>query len=960
MIRLIQLTIMEQNFGAALSRTRIHSPEQELSSVSESVQATMNRIYGSQNIETPTYNSFTDAPEDVQKQIVDDVVANHVENNLANTFTPDPVKFKKATEQVSSFSMSNLELSPDDDDARIATMLEMVGQIGVIGVLKAIDKTATYHLKDDLHRALVAYLKAGYPVRDLREDSPLYHGLTMTLFELNLPINNSEESKQKELKQLLSSMEQFYAGMSSVTGNTNTADYYSIEIAMPQGSQEILIYVAIPNDKIPVFKTQILAIFPNIKLSVATDDYNIFNNTEQTAASIGTSLKSDLLPLRYYDEFDYDPLNIILESFANLELMEGAAIQIMIGPDTLNLGERLVEASHELEDGDEPAAALVLKKSLFTKTAKSIGSFFGDEEKKEKEKVKRKERASSSDRKQLVELLQKKNQSRMFATNIRIVAAGNDQAHARSLLIGFESAFNQFGDPSSNMFQFEHVQRDSLREVIKQYTYRLFDESQVTYLNGRELTSIIHLHKKNEASADMLSAASSSTGGASVKTKANSQGTSQANLVSGKVLLGINKNQGDETPIYMNAEDRVRHMYVIGQTGTGKTSILKNMIIQDIQNGEGCCFIDPHGSDIEDIMANVPANRINDVIYFDPSDTQKPLGLNMLEYDQNYPEQKSFVVNEMFAIFDKLFDMKVGGGAMFEQYFRNSTQLVIDDPATGSTLLEISRVLSDENFRRLKLARCKNMIVKQFWEKIASQAGGEASLENIVPYITSKFDSFVGDDIMRPIIAQQNSAFSFRDVMDKRKILLINLSKGRLGEKNANLLGLIAVGKILMAALSRVDAPKDQRPPFYLYIDEFQNVTTDSISQILSEARKYGLSLNIAHQFIKQIDEGIRDAVFGNVGNMATFRVSAEDAEFLEKIHAPYFEARDISNIDNYNAYVKMLVNGQPQRSFSLSTIAPVDGDTIIRDQIKAYSRETYGADRERIEEMIMRKYASM
>jgi len=312
------------------------------------------------------------------------------------------------------------------------------------------------------------------------------------------------------------------------------------------------------------------------------------------------------------------------------------------------------------------------------------------------------------------------------------------------------------------------------------------------------------------------------------------------------------------------------------------------------------------------------------------------------------------------SIFNKLFDMKTAGGPMFEQYFRNATLLVMDDPVTGNTLLDISRVLADENYRRLKLARCKNVIVKQFWEKIAGQAGGEASLENIVPYITSKFDQFLGDEIMRPIVAQEQSAFNLREVMDSRKILLINLSKGRLGEINANLLGLIFVGKILMAALSRVDAPKEARPPFYLYIDEFQNVTTDSISQILSEARKYGLSLNVAHQFTKQLEEGIRDAVFGNVGNMATFRVSSEDAEVLSKIHAPVFEAQDISNIDNYNAYVKMLVHGQPQKSFSLATLAPDEGDPSILPAIKELSSQTYGRPRAEVEAEIMKKYASM
>src|SRR3989344_4881723 len=260
------------------------------------------------------------------------------------------------------------------------------------------------------------------------------------------------------------------------------------------------------------------------------------------------------------------------------------------------------------------------------------------------------------------------------------------------------------------------------------------------------------------------------------------------------------------------------------------------MIAQDIANGEGVCMIDPHGSDIDDVLASVPPERYDDVVYFDPSYTARPTALNMLEYDTRFPEQKTFVVNEMLSIFNKLFDMKTAGGPMFEQYFRNAVLLTIDDPATGNTLLDVSRVLSNAEFRAEKLAHCTNPLVSQFWREVAGKAEGEASLQNIVPYIVSKFDNFLSNDIMRPVVAQGKSTFNFRELMDERKILLVNLSKGRLGDINANLIGLILVGKILMAALSRVDSPGKDLPPFYLYIDEFQNITTDSIATILSEA----------------------------------------------------------------------------------------------------------------------------
>ena len=424
------------------------------------------------------------------------------------------------------------------------------------------------------------------------------------------------------------------------------------------------------------------------------------------------------------------------------------------------------------------------------------------------------------------------------------------------------------------------------------------------------------------------------------------------------VLLGINSYQGVETPIYLQPNDRLRHMYVVGQTGTGKTTILKNMIIQDIRNGEGCCFIDPHGSDIEDVLAQIPEDRFEDVIYFDPADLERPLGLNMLEYNTDFPEQKTFVINELFSIFKKLYgDVPESMGPAFEQYFRNATALVLEDPESGNTMVEISRVLADEEFRNLKLSKCDNMIIRQFWEKIATQAGGEAALENIVPYITNKFDVFLSNDYLRPIISQEKSSLDFRDIMDNKKILLVNLSKGRLGDLNANMIGMILVGKILMAALSRVDSIDKKLPPFYLYMDEFQNVTTDSISQILSEARKYSLSLTIAHQYIKQIEEKIRNSVFGNVGSMAIFRVGTEDTEILEKQLAPIFSAKDIMNLDNYNAYLKILVDGQPQKPFNVRTMPPEEGNPEVRKYIKNLSAQKYGRPRAEVEFEVQEKF---
>ena len=278
----------------------------------------------------------------------------------------------------------------------------------------------------------------------------------------------------------------------------------------------------------------------------------------------------------------------------------------------------------------------------------------------------------------------------------------------------------------------------------------------------------------------------------------------------------------------------------------------------------------------------------------------------------------------------------------------------MEDPSSGNTLYEIQRVLVDKAFRDRKISQSQNVVVNSFWRDVAEKAGGEASLQNMVPYISSKFDVFLANEFMRPILLQERSTFNFRDILDSRKILIVNLSKGRLGEMNSYLLGLIIVGKLLMAALSRgVDIPEQERKDFYLYIDEFQNVTTKSIATILSEARKYRLGLIITHQFIGQLEEGIKNAVFGNVGSMISFRVGSDDGEFLEKQFKPVFGAQDLINLDNFNCYAKILINGKTSQAFSMLTYPQTGGDASIAAQVKEQTRLNYGRPRHEVEDEI-------
>jgi hypothetical protein len=837
-----------------------------------------------------------------------------------------------------------LDLTPEEHDSKMEELVGLLQERGVLNTISVVDKMKDPHIEDDFHRFLVQYIKAGLISKNKEEKSPVFKALKMTLFEVSLPNTDKEEGqKTKNLKELISKMEQFYSGMFSVYDKDVTSSgYFVLELANANHSNEVVFYMAVPDQKVALFEKQILSIFPEAKITEKKDDYNIFNEQGDFVGSYAELSTNDIFPLKTYEQYDYDPLNVLLNSFSKVDKDgEGASVQIIVRPGDTSKMAFYKRVLKEMEKGEKFKVALEKSDSSLWASIKSVGKeLFGKDDKRKDEENKPKVPDQTA-----IENIKAKISSQLASVNIRILASSTTTEEAAAIVADIESAFNQFENTTGNKFKFKRVLGKELLKMSREFSFRIFNNEYAQDLNLKELTTIMHLPESELRGSTQLK-----------QTKA---GTAPAplDLPEKGILIGTNKHRNINTEIRILPEDRLRHFYVIGQTGTGKTTLLKTMIRQDIQNGEGVCMIDPHGSDIQDVLSYIPPERYEDVIYFDPSYTARPMGLNMLEYDPRFPEQKTFVVNEMLSIFNKLFDMKTAGGPMFEQYFRNAVMLVIEDPETGCTLLDVSRVMADRTYRQLKLSKCKNPVVVQFWKEIAEKAGGEASLANIVPYITSKFDVFLSNEIMRPIVSQEKSAFNFREIMDKKKILLVNLAKGRLGDINSNLIGLIIVGKILMAALSRVDSFGQELPPFYLYIDEFQNVTTDSISTILSEARKYKLSLTVAHQFIAQLEEKIKNSVFGNVGSMAAFRVSSEDAEYLEKQFAPTITAKDLMNIENLNAYIKMLSNGRPVKPFSIEINLPPRGNKVLLDKVKELSYLKYGKDRGEVEAEIMEKY---
>lgn len=799
--------------------------------------------------------------------------------------------------------------------------------------------------------SLTVIFITGFAIVDnIRTKGRITRALNMSLFLITLPKDNpsagSGQGARPE-KELISVMEHLYASLSNLHSKgwnkfMYGEPYITLEMAVHHIGEEIHFYMAVPKNHERIFEQQLHGVFPNAEVE-RVKDYNIFN-PQGTALAAYLKLKENpILPIRTYQQLEADPLGALVNSLSKLQREgEGAAIQILIRPshhDEIRTDAHMVAKG--MQSGFDFKTAVKRGKKPLTK----------EEEKKEAEKIHPPQVITPSET-EVLKSIQSKASRPLFDTNIRLVVSAGTGERAEQLLHELGDAFVQFSSPEMNRFELNKVPRSRfLERLLFNFSFRLFADAQTSVLSTEELASLYHFPL-------------ATTSAPNLKFLKSRSAEPPPNLSHEGIILGKNIFRGQERFIRMQDADRQRHLYIIGQTGTGKSVFMKSMVRQDMEAGKGLCVIDPHGDFAEFALSVVPKNRTDDVIYFDPGDVERPMGLNMLEIDPKHPEQKTRVIDELFGIFDKLYDLKETGGPMFEKYFKNSALLLLDDYEHEiPTLADISRVLVNSAYRAEKLSRETNPLVKEFWELEAQKAGGEASLANMAPYISSKVTSFVFNEFLRPIINQKKSAFNFREVMDNQKILVINLSKGRIGDLNANLLGMVIVGKLLMAALSRVDMPENARKDFYLYIDEFQNFTTDSIGIILSEARKYHLDLIVAHQFIKQLKENIRDAIFGNVGSIVSFRIGPDDAEFMKNKFEPVFSPQDLMNIDNLNAYVNLLINGQTTRPFNIKLETDKvfsAGSAEAAESIKQMSRLKYGRPREEVEREIRERVATV
>ncbi|MEK7513046.1 MAG: DUF87 domain-containing protein, partial [Patescibacteria group bacterium] len=574
---------------------------------------------------------------------------------------------------------------------------------------------------------------------------------------------------------------------------------FAVEAAVPYVGEAIRFYLAVPGSIAEAAVRQVQSLWSDARIERA-EEYNVMS---YAGVNLAASVKQRLhfsKPIRTYEEVGADTFQSILGGLAKVnEIGEGGAIQCVVSPAP----RRVREVRAKLADAKRGTPAHGTDTLPLPSFQDIATAAIGTSKKTEPEP-----RPPATIDEAAVRGIERKLTKPLFEVNVRLVASAPTEPQARSLLDGMAAGFSQFSAPDRNELLVTCPRNPA--DLLRGFSFRSFHQSEALTLTSEEVASLFHFP-------------TSTTSVPRVESLSFKEAPSPPNAPKEGIVLGENRFRGERRPIRMLAADRLRHLYIIGQTGTGKSVLLNNLSTQDIERGEGVCVIDPNGDLFDDVLRKVPKSRIEDLIIIDPADLERPVGLNMLEYDPRFPEQKTFIVNEMLSIFNTLYDMKTAGGPIFEQYMRNALLLLMDDPQDAFTLLEVPRVLSDAPFRRRLLAKCRNVVVKDFWEKEAEKASGEAALANTVPYITSKFNTFIANDYVRPIIAQPKSTLNFREMLDRGRIVLVNLSKGKIGDLNSSLLGMVIIGKLTMAAFSRADVPSDRRRDFYLYVDEFQN-----------------------------------------------------------------------------------------------------------------------------------------
>lgn len=781
--------------------------------------------------------------------------------------------------------------------------------------------------------------------RTLREAKNYERGLKMIPILIHLPpasddIEGGGRDQRDLTEEVLSQAQVMYNIIASTATRGFKSKLYgqrhlSFEIVAREGL--VYYYVVVPTVLVDIVRQAVAASYPSARLE-EVEERSVFSQVGKLSGTIGGEfmLKKDFAyPIATYMESKRDASRALLNALSAAGREDGIGIQLLLRPaqegwtrSASSVAEKIVKNKGQKKAG---LGGMIAPKDLLEALWKPP----------EAGEVKAEERQLTTIEKSAVDAIEDKTRYPGYETMIRVVVSSNTAARSQVILQNVIAAFALFDSPSHNGFKF--TLSKNIDELVTAYIMRFFpQELNRSILNSVELATVFHLPDQKSIPTSQ------------VQRQMSKQVDGPTQIMQDGLLLGYNEFRGVKKPIRLTDTDRRRHIHIIGQTGVGKSVLQENLAYQDMMDGRGFVFVDPHGDSVESLLSKVPKERVEDIIYFNPSDMDNPIGLNMFEFD--HPNQKDFLVQEAISMLYGLYDPGHTGivGPRLEHIFRNCALLLMSDPA-GGTFIDIPKLLIDEQFMKSKLKYVIDQQVLDFWTKEfpASQRSSEAG--EVISWVVSKFGPFISNDAMRNIIGQAKSGFNMREIMDNRKILLVNLSKGKMGELNSKLLGIIFVMKFQAAAMSRADiVNENDRIDFTMYVDEFQNFATDSFGTILSEARKYRLSLVLGNQFMTQLKEDLREAIIGNVGTTITGRIGITDAEIMVKRYTPVFDAEDLTKLPNYESVCVAQIRGVPSAPFSMSWVPPMGtSNPKLSDALKRLSSAKHGRPRTQVEKEI-------
>ena len=793
--------------------------------------------------------------------------------------------------------------------------------------------------------------------RSVRFAYAWWMGGRLVSMKVQLPRSDSkidqEKRTEKDFKEKVAIMEQLYRALWEVKSLTFWQYVHfwifrfatvSFELFVEHG--ELTFYVLTQPSLASIVEKQITAFYSDAEVTLQQTP-EMMRKGYKLAGYNMIGKKKYFFPIRFYDEMQDDPLNDIANVLSKLETDEMASVQVVITPVFTDKWAKRTKqyASLKFKGKEDRWVARIPLLTSFIHVVGGVatgtdGQTFAPGATQGDSFIR-----MIQPEEDLYKRMGQKAGMSGFNASVRIMASAKTWKRALDITNNMQVAFNVFKDVYGNWFM--------NRRMFVDFLPLAFNAPIIHWLWRRRINGFWHkrdLFVEKELAGLFHFPDSRYNKIPIIQWITYKVLPPPPNMPKDGILIGINRHRAVETPIRFLDGDRTRHQYIVGKSGCGKSALISYQARQDVAAGAGLCVVDPHGDLIEDVLAHVPKERAKDVVVFDPSDIDRPMGLNLLEAKTD--EEKDRASLDAMEIFIKLFGNEIFGPRI-QHYFRNGCLTLMDDEEEGATLIDVPRLFVDDEFQRYKVSKCKNVVVRSFWEHEIAKTGAREK-EEMIPYFSAKFGPFVTNTTMRNIIGQPKSAFNVRQIMDEGKILLVNLSKGKIGDVNAQLLGLIFVNKVNMAALSRADMQREKRTRFYLYVDEFQNFVTDAFATILSEARKYELGLIMAHQYIGQLvgktaayeqaSTKMRDAVFGNVGTILSFKIGAEDAEYMAKEMAPVLSEQDVIGIPNFHCYVKLNINNTTSRPFSMATIwDESQRNDKMAALIKEYSRMKYG-----------------